>query len=33
LKQKLAGEHAKMDANVRKQVIPVTHTIKVEEIR
>ncbi len=33
LKQKLAGEHAKMDANVRKQIQPVTHTIKVEEIR
>ena len=33
LKKKLAAEHAKMDANVRKQVQPVTHTIKVEEIR
>lgn len=33
LKKKLADEHAKMDANVRKQVVPVTHTIKVEEVR
>lgn len=32
LKKKLAAEHAKMDANVRKQVQPVTHTIKVEEV-
>jgi hypothetical protein len=32
LKKKLADEHAKMDANVRKQIKPVTHTIKVEEI-
>ncbi len=33
LKKKLAAEHSKMDANVRKQIQPVTHTIKVEEIR
>lgn len=33
LKKKLADEHAKMDAGVRKLVKPVTHTIKVEEIR
>ncbi len=33
LKKKLADEHAKMDASVRKLVKPVTHTIKVEEIR
>ena len=32
LKKKLADEHAKQDANVRKAVKPVTHTIKVEEI-
>jgi hypothetical protein len=33
LKKKFADEHAKMDANVRKQIQPVSHTIKVEEIR
>jgi lysophospholipase L1-like esterase len=33
LKKKLGDEHARMDANVRKQVVPVTHTIQVEEIR
>lgn len=33
LKKKLADEHAKLDANVRKFVKPVTHTITVEEIR
>jgi lysophospholipase L1-like esterase len=33
LKKKFADEHAKMDANVRKQINPVTHTIKVEEVR
>lgn len=33
LKKKLADEHAKMDANVRKQIQPITHTIKVEEVR
>ncbi len=33
LKKKLADEHAKQDANVRKFIKPVTHTIKVEEIR
>jgi hypothetical protein len=33
LKKKFADEHAKMDANVRKQIKPVTHTIKVEEVR
>lgn len=33
LKKRLADEHAKMDASVRKQVLPVTHTIKVEEVR
>ncbi|MDI1315472.1 SGNH/GDSL hydrolase family protein [Prosthecobacter sp.] len=33
LKKKLADEHAKPDANVRKFIKPVTHTIKVEEIR
>jgi lysophospholipase L1-like esterase len=32
LKKKLADEHAKQDANVRKAIKPVTHTIKVEEI-
>ncbi len=33
LKKKLADEHAKMDANVRKAVKPVTHTITVQEVR
>ncbi len=33
LKKKLADEHAKQDASVRKFIKPVTHTIKVEEIR
>lgn len=33
LKKKLADEHAKQDANVLKFIKPVTHTIKVEEIR
>lgn len=33
LKKKLADEHAKQDASVRKFVKPVTHTIKVEEVR
>lgn len=33
LKKKLADEHAKMDANVRKAIKPVTHTLKVEELR
>jgi len=33
LKKKLADEHAKQDANVRRLIKPVTHTIKVEEIR
>lgn len=33
LKKKLADEHAKQDANVRKFIKPVTHTIKVEEVR
>lgn len=33
LKKKLADEHAKQDANVRKQLTPVTHTLKVEELR
>ena len=33
LKQKLAGEHGKLDAQVRKMLQPVKHTIKVEEIR
>lgn len=33
LKKKLADEHAKMDASVHKQIKPVTHTIKVEELR
>ncbi len=33
LKKKLADEHAKQDANVRKAIKPVTHTIKIEEIR
>ena len=32
LKKKLADEHAKQDANVRKFIKPVTHTIKVEEV-
>ncbi len=32
LKKKLADEHAKQDASVRKAIKPVTHTIKVEEI-
>jgi uncharacterized protein YpuA (DUF1002 family) len=32
LKKKFADEHAKLDANVRKLIKPVTHTIKVEEI-
>lgn len=33
LKKKLASEHAKMDAFARRLVVPVTHTIKVEEVR
>jgi lysophospholipase L1-like esterase len=33
LKKKLADEHAKQDATVRKFIKPVTHTIKVEEVR
>ena len=33
LKQKLAGEHGKLDAQVRKMLQPVKHAIKVEEIR
>ncbi len=33
LKKKLADEHAKQDANVLKFIKPITHTIKVEEIR
>jgi len=33
LKKKLADEHAKQDANVRRFIKPVTHTIKVEEVR
>ena len=33
LKKRLADEHAKQDANVRKAIKPVTHTIKVEEIK
>jgi len=33
LKKKFADEHAKMDANLRKQIQPVTHTLKVVEIR
>jgi lysophospholipase L1-like esterase len=33
LKKKLADEHAKQDANVRKYIKPVTHTIKVEAVR
>lgn len=32
LKKKLGDEHAKQDANVRKQIKPVTHTIKVEAL-
>ncbi len=33
LKKKLGDEHAKQDANVRKQIKPVTHTIQVEAAR
>ncbi len=33
LKKKFADEHARMDAGVKKAIKPVTHTIKVEEIR
>ncbi len=33
LKKKLGDEHGKQDANVRKQIKPVAHTIKVEEVR
>lgn len=33
LKKKLGDEHAKQDANVRKAIKPVTHTIKVEEVK
>jgi lysophospholipase L1-like esterase len=33
LKKKLADEHAKQDANVRRFIKPVTHTIKVEAFR
>lgn len=33
LKKKLGDEHAKQDANVRKYIKPVIHTIKVEEIK
>jgi hypothetical protein len=33
LKKKFADEHAKQDANVRKLIKPVTHSIKVEEVR
>ncbi len=33
LKKKLGDEEAKQDANVRKYIKPVTHTIKVEEIK
>lgn len=32
LKKKLGDEHAKQDANVRKLIKPVTHTIKVEAL-
>ncbi len=32
LKQRLAAEHTKQDANVRKQLQPVTHTIRIEPI-
>jgi lysophospholipase L1-like esterase len=32
LKQRLAAEHAKQDANVRKQLQPVTHLIRVEPL-
>lgn len=33
LKKKLGDEHSKQDANVRKQIKPVTHTLKIEEAR
>lgn len=33
LKKKLADEHAKQDANVRRTLQPVTHTIMVQEAR
>jgi hypothetical protein len=33
LKKKLADEHAKQDANVRKTLQPVTHTIMVQEVK
>ncbi len=33
LKKNLAAEHAKQDANVRRFIKPVTHTIKVEEVK
>ena len=33
LKKNLAVEHAKQDANVRKFIKPITHTIKVEEVK
>jgi hypothetical protein len=33
LKKKLADEHAKQDANVRKTLQPVTHTIMVQEVQ
>lgn len=33
LKKKLGDEHARQDGNVRKFIKPVTHTIKVEEVR
>ena len=33
LKKKLADEHARQDASVRKVIRPITHTIKVEEVR
>jgi uncharacterized protein YpuA (DUF1002 family) len=32
LKQRLAAEHAKQDANARKSLQPVTHTIRIEPI-
>jgi hypothetical protein len=32
LKQRLAAEHTKQDANVRKQLQPVTHTIRIEPV-
>ncbi len=33
LKQRLAAEHAKQDASVRKQLQPVTHTIHIEPVQ